>query len=56
MYQRSFIKRPLINYIVLVDGQFLHHSPNYTEMVHVVKDWRAKHAHCMSNRIKMIAK
>lgn len=56
MLQKSFVERPLIDYVVLVDGRTLHHSPSYTEMMEVVKDWRASHARCMSNRIKMIAK
>lgn len=55
MLQKSFVERPFIDYVVLVDGRILHHSPDYGMMLNVVKEWRASHARCMSNRIKMIA-
>ena len=56
MLNRSFVERPLIDYVVLVDGRILHHSPDYGMMLNVVQEWRANHARCMSNRIKIVAK
>lgn len=56
MLQKSFVERPFIDYVVLVDGRTLHHSPDYGMMLNVVKEWRAAHARSMSNRIKIIVK
>lgn len=57
MFQSNNIIVPSsILYVVKVDGIELNKSYSYEDMLSVVKDWRANHAHCMSNHIKIVAK